>query len=360
MGASAPYSFTLYFLSEMKRLSLFILFMLAAMLVAMTVALTVGHEAGVLAGTALTLATFVKFGVRVMPGVFATGCAITMDLGLNDCDSQDSPGAGGIKQVWLFNFQDLISFSEDADLYITDIVLQNGARSFILDALLDTAEAIVADVRDDNGLSKNIRFNFRIHPRTPKVRRELEKLFKNYVVVLTLENDGNYYLYALQNGLKGIEGTESSGLTQDAARSYSIGIENLRENYNFGKRQLLLPGATAADRKANTIAFVNALQTQQFGFIVSGSNPTIAAGASGVSALSITRDQYTTGDIVFSLVSAEGGVDITSAGLTVTGTNTTGNFPINVGAGVSAGTYDLIIQATGGGYVDIFKVAVTV
>ena len=87
----------------------------------------------------------------------------------------------------------------------------------------------------------------------------------------------------------------------------------------------------------------------------------IAAGANSTSNVTIARVGGFTGDVALSTPNAPAGISATFAPATLTGTNTAAVATVAVGAGVTAGTYNLVVAATGaGGVVGNATLAVTV
>lgn len=266
--------------------------------------------------------------------------------GLPCPQDQFSPGGGGVTKAWYANRNDILTYTEDGEGNITGLVMRQGKRVFALPFIEFQMEVSEVPARDENGLSRTLRANIRLHEQTAAARNEVKRIGVLGITIITLEPDGKFYIVGL--GIQGLklvaEGGKTSGLAQDSARSTNIVLEEARSNYELGKEFFRVPGATDNEAYQNTLEYIEGLTGAQLSFTATTVGGTVSKATSPDDiSIDITRYGLVSGIITATLLQSSL-AGVTSAGAASTAGGNVITFPVAAAADATEGAGEIVIR----------------
>lgn len=161
-------------------------------------------------------------------------CALTQDYSFG-CDV----GAGGIKELYLIELENVASFTESSGT-LTAITKGSGKIFRKYQLVQDTAsfeEGIVGNLQNGT-LYYDQKGTIVINRQQVAVRNEILLLAKNRLIVVTVDNNGDNKLYGRLNGLRLNTGSAATGTAWGDRNGYTLNFE--------GKERELAPFVTDA------------------------------------------------------------------------------------------------------------------
>jgi hypothetical protein len=145
-------------------------------------------------------------------------CALTQDYSFN-CDV----GAGGLKEVYLIELENISSYVESSGTLNT-ITKALGKKFRKYQLVQDTAfgdEDLVGNVQNGT-LYYSQKVSIVINKQSVVVRNEILLLAKNRLVMVIVDNNGSYRLLGRENGLKLQTGKAGSGTAWGDRNGYTM------------------------------------------------------------------------------------------------------------------------------------------
>lgn len=140
---------------------------------------------------------------------------------------------GGIKNIYLANFGDVLSITEDE--YITEIQLKSGAKFKKYECVKNTSSLVsnltVNETSKSNYVTSELNLVFVLQ--NVEKRLEMEKLKKGHFVAIVEDANSNYWLVGYDNYLHATGGSANSGVNFADSSNYSLTMTS--ENKTFPK-----------------------------------------------------------------------------------------------------------------------------
>lgn len=170
-------------------------------------------------------------------------CALTSDYNFG-CDV----GAGGVKELYLIELENMTAVVESSGV-ITSITKASGKifRKYQLVLETSTFGEDITGNRQNGTLFYAQRGTIIINKQSVAVRNEILLLAKNNLVVVTLDNNGDYRLYGRENGLRVATGTAETGTAWADRNGYTLNFTgNERELAPFVQSSVIATLQTAS------------------------------------------------------------------------------------------------------------------
>lgn len=146
------------------------------------------------------------------------GCALTQDYNFG-CE----PGAGGIKECYLIELENIDSLTESSGT-ITTITKKAGKIFRKYNLPLETGNFVetFAGNRQNGTWFSDQKGTIVLNRQQVVVRNEIMLLAKNNLIVVTRDNNETYRLYGRVNGLRLQNGTADSGTAWADRNGYNL------------------------------------------------------------------------------------------------------------------------------------------
>ena len=157
----------------------------------------------------------------------ATNCALTQDY-LFGCDV----GSGGVRQMWLIEFNNVVSMVESSGV-ITTITKASGKvfRKYQLVNETSNANQKINGNPANGTIFYNQTTQMVINKQQVALRNEILLLAKNTLMVIAEDNNGFFHLFGRVNGLRLNDGSADTGTAWADRNGYVL-------NFTGNEREL--------------------------------------------------------------------------------------------------------------------------
>lgn len=145
------------------------------------------------------------------------GCVLNNGV-LKDCGHS----FGGLKELYLGNFEDLIGMTYDTSGHITGVTLASGATTYKFEFVKDTAQALEELQKEGASSFINQTLNFQLNNITMAKKTVLSDLSLSTCFVIVKKADNSFWFFGEMAKSAGLEATELT-IDTGAAQSDSAG-----------------------------------------------------------------------------------------------------------------------------------------